>query len=261
MKKLFTKKGNRINPKFIYLALVFVLAIALSSSATFSFAKYKSEDSVNKPNNIALGVVDYERGELVRNKDKVDELVYSLEEREVIFTDIEPQDVIDYTFSINNFIQERGNNQINEVLMEVEVYFKVYLKRLATNQLDVDDGEDVSYFIVETDYAVEETPDHLNMKGASITFAKKNGNRYDTINKIESDTYESKGGIANGVYVDEESKVHYYRFYYVPGTGAVQNTFLINIVLPQQSVEAAQTIAGRLYIELGFNAEQKLEIS
>lgn len=259
MKKLFAKKGIKFNPKSIYLALVFVLAIALSSSATFSFAKYKYQESIDRPANIALGVVDYERGSLIRNKGKVDELIYSVDDREVVFVDIEPQDVIEYTFSINNFIQERGNNQINEVLMEVEVYFRVYLKRLAVQQA-LDDSGDVSYFIVETDYAVEETPDHLNMKGASITFSKRDNanNKYDTVSKIAEGTYNTTP--AAGVYVNDD-KVHNYRFYMVPGEGAVQNTFQLNIVLPQQSVDAAQTIAGRLYIEVGYKAEQKLQIS
>ncbi len=255
MKKFFKKKGNRLDPKFIYLALVFVLAIALSSSATFSYAKFKIQNIVNRPANIAMPVVDYERGELVRNKDKADEFVYSTEGKDLIFTDIEPLDVIEYTFSINNFIEERGKNQINEVLMEVELYFKVYLKRLATTQAQVDDDDGISYLIIETNYEVEETPDSTNMKGASIDFQKWNMNRYDIVSKVEKGVYDANS--ARGVYVDTSTKTHYYRFFMIPGQSETQNIFKINIVLPQQSVDASTTIAGRLYIEVGYKAEQR----
>lgn len=256
MKKFFKKKGNRLDPKFIYLALVFVLAIALSSSATFSYAKFKIQNIVNRPVNIAMPVVDYERGELVRNKDKADELYYPTDDKDLIFTDIEPLDVIEYTFSINNFIEERGKHQINEVLMEVELYFKVYLKRLATTQAQADD-DGISYFIIQTNYEVENTPDAENMRGASIDFLKWNTNRFVTINKLaeDDDSYETESEV--GVYVDKNTKTHYYRFFMIPGQKETQNTFKLNIVLPQQSVDASKTIAGKLYIEVGYKAEQR----
>lgn len=256
MKKFTKKKGNRMNTKFIYLTLVFIMAIALSSSATYSYAKYKVETIINKPPNIALPIVDYERGDLIRNKDKVDEHIYSTSDKEIIFTDIKPQDSIEYTFSINNFIEEKGKNQINEVFMEVDLYFRVYLKRLVADEPVNPEDDNISYFIIETDYEVESTPDSTNMKGASITFSKKNGDKYDTLNKLDDfDAFES--GPEVGVYVDLETRIHKYKLYFMPGERETQNIFKVNIVLPEQVVDATETIAGRLYIEVGFDAQQK----
>lgn len=266
MKKFFKKKGNRFDPKFIYLALVFVLAIALSSSATFSYAKFKIQKIVDRPANIALPVVDFEKIELIRNRDKAEEFVYSVEEDNIVLTDIEALDVIEYTFSINNFIEERGKSQLNEVLMEVELYFKVFLKRFATTQTQAEQEEGISYFVIQTDYEVESTPDATNMKGASIDFLRRNAsNRYVTVNKLNTvknghdadalNAYNEASEV--GVFVDYETRMHYYRFFFIPGQSETRNTFRLNIVLPQQVVDASTTIAGRLYIEMGYKAEQR----
>ena len=289
------KKGN------LFKSVIFVLVFLLTGVSVFfaseSFASYVTYYEQQAQANVAAPVISAENGSLIRTSNKGEIFQYdssAFNGSIIEFDDIQPNDVIDAFFSINNYV----GTTVNEVRMKVTLSVLIYLKRLTT------DGDIEEYYVVGNTFLVssDNLDEQVDMDGSNFSFYYSDAGLTDNMGDYtnmpltlkykepkvpagqevaEEDLYENN--YQNDDYVDfsmnetlddildyENGKnvaysgnvtngyYHHVGFIFEPGIGAKQRAFLLKITLPNQTTSGKDYATGRLMINISINAEQIL---
>lgn len=264
--------------KNISLILIFLLTGLTAYFGSSSFAKYLEQVESQANAGMAKPIVHIQNGWLYRTDIYGVEFEYDItnqDEGEISFYDIEPNDQIDYFFSVNNYIISGGGVSLNEVKMKYTLIVSVHLKRLTT------EGEIEEYYVVGNRFLVSDDADEQkDMDGSNFSFYySKSGalvndlgeytnvaidKEADKINSI-SDLVDSfyTNNLDNKVtkelkYIDDKNEEfpHYFGSIFNPTDGAIQHAYLLRITLPEQKTTGTQYASGRLFIHIQLIAEQ-----
>lgn len=263
--------------KYICLVLIFLLTGVSVFFASVSFSSYITKVETNNQATIAKPIVRIQNGWLTRTDIYGIEFEYDISnqnEGEIEFYDIEPNDQIDFYFSINNYYTSGGAIVLNEVKMRYTLITSVHLKRLTA------EGEIEEYYVVGNRFLVSDDADEQkDMDGSNFSFyySKKpslvnNPGAYtnvaidksaDKINSLAdlNSSFYSDNLTADSKelkYIDDKNVEfpHYFGSIFNANDGAIQHPYLLRITLPEQKTTGTQYASGRLYIKIDLIAEQ-----
>ena len=264
--------------KYISILLIFLLTGLSGFFASESFAKYVEKLESQANSTIAKPIVNIQNGWLYRTDIYGIEFEYDITQQDngnISFYDIEPNDQIDYFFSVNNYVISGGGVSLNEVKMKYTLVVSVHLKRLTT------EGEIEEYYVVGNRFLVSDDADEQkDMDGSNFSFyyskagalvndsgeytnvaidkvTDKITSIADLKDSFYSDNLDSK--ITKELkYIDDKNEEfpHYFGSVFNPDDGATQHAYLLRITLPEQKTTGTQYASGRLYIHLDLIVEQ-----
>lgn len=275
--------------RYVCLGLIFSLLCGSVFFGSQSFAKYLEEYKNQQEAGVAVPIAQFFRGRVTRTEIDGDVYYYDMDEvnETNTFTNIQPEDVIDYYFHISN-TDIKGN--ANEVLLKVTVSVRVYLRRMFETlqfdaygePLDVD-ADDKIYFIVGNEFLVGSNfEDQTDMKNANMLFLTSKEN-YVTESYYKFDNYEPMGRntatdfsqLTNAQYIAGNAMVitgtgvgnnqppYYHKtgFYLDPSSPTEYHKgYLVRITIPEQSdSDYSAFVDGRLTVEIDIDAEQVLD--
>ena len=232
------------------LVVMIILLVAIASLGGISFSKYYGEygKGDDKTSHIAEPIAVLENKAIYRtdssgNREIVD---FDKSSDTVTVKDVEPQDVIDYYFTVT----DKDGKSYNEVLMKVTLSLTVRLEMILESGV-----KSTVYFAGWESYDEDD--------------GIKNGGElkiYGVIGGDESQIRKPQSG-GDGVdysgytlYVAEEdgATVNKVGFYISPyGVSAKEYTYHISFTLPKQSEETERYAGARLYFDTEMLAEQE----
>lgn len=262
--------NHKQSVKILTLFLVFVITCGFLFSAFVSFSSYKDSFQTNNQSKVALAVVQYHRGRLVRTSVNNEVYEYALTDQDdanttFMFDDIQPKDIIDYYFYLDSF----NDFYKNEVMLKITMNVSVYLKRLKE---EVNDENSKSYFVVGNTYMVgDDFNNQTDMKNANLTFFYSKSN-YATFDKSDYYSMPRDYAMDNQSLTDEQYKEgnrlavfqtnnengvwHKTGFYLNPKEQNIQKSYLLKITLPEQNESSENYVNGRLFIDISIDAQQ-----
>ena len=266
--------------KNVSLMLIFLLTGLTGYFASSSFAKYLEQAQSEASAGMAKPIVNIQNGWLYRTDIYGVEFEYDVtnqDDGEISFYDIEPNDQIDFFFSVNNYIISGGGVSLNEVKMKYTLIVSVHLKRLTT------EGEIEEYYVVGNRFLVSDDADEQkDMDGSNFSFyysksgalVNDSGEYTNVAIDKETDKINSMADLAESFYTNNlDSKVtkelkyidnkaeefpHYFGSIFNATDGAIQHPYLLRITLPEQKTTGTQYASGRLFIHLELIAEQMM---
>lgn len=249
--------------RYVCLGLIFAMLCGSVFFGSRSFAKYLEEYKSQQEAGVASPVSVYSRYALTR-KQGLEEYSYPITNTgtSLVISDITPGDELSYFFGIEGY----DASLTNEVLLQVELSFNVYI--LALKEETVDGVKTVvkNYAGFET-LTTYDLPADIRYRG-SITLFSSDTKSTDFETDYKTNIFDSKQNskvnytnsdiFISSVNIDGNSiPKHTVGFYLTPGA---QETFayLLKVNLPAQTFGSTDSsyIGAKLFIDLDIHATQ-----
>lgn len=237
------------NYKLAIIVVVLALAVTLAFGAV-TFAKYR-EDFSHEGNNghvaSTVAKLDFKAIYRTDSEGNKERIAFDRDEQTITVKDVEPQDVIDYYFSIS----DADGASRNEVLLQITLAITVRLEMIFSGENSVSKA----YFEGWKTYS-----DSADVKNGGYLQIFR-GNDEQNESQIRPSSGESSEVDYTGytLHVDKSGDeiVNKTGFYLQPYSQAVsEHVYHVSFTLPKQSSDTENYAGARLYFDINMACEQ-----
>ncbi|MBE6554859.1 MAG: hypothetical protein E7663_01300 [Ruminococcaceae bacterium] len=250
---------QRKRKRIAAVALVIILVGAWSLCASLTYSSYYTERRAAAEASLATIGCHYNRGKLLRSdvlSNDYTSYALSKEGDTIVLTDLQPNDMLKYFFSVDNF---DADGKKNEIPVRVTVTVAVHLERLVVSDGGTTEVR-VDYYAADVDHDQVE-----GMQGAELVI------RHDLAEMTlfdESDFLDVRIPVGdrlsetdytgNLLCVKEEggAVLHSTGFYFSMNDPQRQKGFMLEIRLPRQIGSSDEEGSGRLCVDIRIDMEQ-----